>query len=438
MTSDDTHGPGIGPVASPPTGPIGAAPGGPPTGPIGGVGGPPTGPIGGVGGPPPTGPIGGAGGPGAGAPPGPAPETGGLPGLLPTGPVAVTAIGPRLTPEGVRRAAFTRTGIGRRGYSETDVERFRSRVVQEIGQANAEKAELRREQQRLRAEVQRLRDYYRRHQVDVDKGTAPAPGQEEAPAELVPAGPTPDAVNVMSQAQQAADQHIAQAEDYARRLVSGARRQYEEILVAAHDQADRATAEARELFTRASHVPDPPPTTAEVDLLQERVTYLRTFAQVTQVQLRSILDGLRQELDRLALPEPTPPSPPEPAGRPVEQQRSASPETGRFLGQVTAGPATGAAPVSRAPESGRRSATPAHASPPLDPAVAPSPTGSLGQPPHGQAAPPGQAAAAPLGSSGQAPPPYGGSASPATGPIRAVPTPPRGFPARGTLPVRTS
>jgi hypothetical protein len=289
--------------------------------------------------------------------------------------------------------------------------------------------------------VQRLRDYYRRHQVDVDKGTAPAPGQEEAPAELVPAGPTPDAVNVMSQAQQAADQHIAQAEDYARRLVSGARRQYEEILVAAHDQADRATAEARELFTRASHVPDPPPTTAEVDLLQERVTYLRTFAQVTQVQLRSILDGLRQELDRLALPEP---SPPDPAGRPVEQQRSASPETGRFLGQVTAGPATGAGPVSRAPEPGRRSATPAHASPPLDPAVAPSPTASLGQTPHGQAAAPGQAAAAPpgrsapLGAPGQEPTPYGGSASPATGPIRAVPTPPRGFPARGTLPVRTS
>jgi hypothetical protein len=32
--------------------------------------------------------------------------------------------------------------------------------------------------------------------------------------------------------------------------------------------------------------------------LQSRLAYMRTFAQVTHVQLRSILDALRQELDQ--------------------------------------------------------------------------------------------------------------------------------------------
>ena len=102
----------------------------------------------------------------------------------------------------------------------------------------------------------------------------------------------------MSQAQQAADQHIAQAEDYARRLVANARLQYEEILHRAHDQAQAAAAEAgrvaEEQQQRAPHE-DP----AEMQYLQSRLAYMRTFAQVTQVQLRSILDALRTELDQL-------------------------------------------------------------------------------------------------------------------------------------------
>jgi cell division septum initiation protein DivIVA len=208
----------------------------------------------------------------------------------------------------VRRAEFGRTGLGRRGYSETDVEQFRTRVVQEISQATAEKAELRTEAQRLRIEVQRLRDYYRRQRVDVDraeKAKAAASAMEEPDAAP---GPSPDAVNLMSQAQQAADQHIAQAEDYVRRLVSGARRQYDEILVSAQEQAERVTAEAQELLERAGTAQGRPAGSDDVAELQERVTYLRTFAQVTQVQLRGMLDGLRTELDRLTFPEPKPPA----------------------------------------------------------------------------------------------------------------------------------
>ena len=64
----------------------------------------------------------------------------------------------RLTPEVARHLDFPRSPLGRRGYGEADVERFRNRVVLELINAAAEQAELRRE-------IQRLRDYYRRQGV---------------------------------------------------------------------------------------------------------------------------------------------------------------------------------------------------------------------------------------------------------------------------------
>jgi DivIVA domain-containing protein len=211
-----------------------------------------------------------------------------------------SAVVQRLTPDGVRRFEFGRTPIGRRGYNEADVERFRARVVHEIGQSNAEKAALRQELQRQRDEVQRLRDYYRRNRVDVD---APAGQKNGASTQINLNIANVQAVNVMSQAQQAADQHIAQAEDYARRLVANARLQYEEILARAHEQAQEAAAEAGRLYEAGEQRrPDAGRSeehAAEMQYLQSRLAYMRTFAQVTQVQLRSILDALRQELDQL-------------------------------------------------------------------------------------------------------------------------------------------
>jgi cell division septum initiation protein DivIVA len=211
----------------------------------------------------------------------------------------------RLSPDAVRRFEFGRTPIGRRGYSETDVEHFRGRVVHEIVQSTAERAALRQELQRQREEVQRLRDYFRRNRVDVDAvvGQTGQPGQPAQPPQQQPATQvnvniaTVQAVNVMSQAQQAADQHIAQAEDYARRLVANARLQYEEILHRAHDQAQAAAAEAGRVAEEEQNAPQEDP--SEMQYLQSRLAYMRTFAQVTQVQLRSILDALRQELDQL-------------------------------------------------------------------------------------------------------------------------------------------
>jgi cell division initiation protein len=213
-------------------------------------------------------------------------------------------IGNRLTPEGVRRIEFPRTPLGRRGYNEADVERFRDRVVHEIGKSSAEKAE-------LRQEIQRLRDYYRRNRVDLEGADRPSGRRAQGAAGTVDSDrPSAQAVNVMSAAQQAADQHIARAEDYARRLVANARVQYEDILLSAHEQAERAAAEASRLYeaglaasNRSTGDPGMPP--GEMQELESRLAYMRTFTQVTQVQLRSILDALREELDHLTvLPQP--------------------------------------------------------------------------------------------------------------------------------------
>ena len=133
---------------------------------------------------------------------------------------------PRLTPEQVRRAEFTRTPLGRRGYLEEDVVRFREGVADQLAQSDAEKAE-------LRAELDRLRNYFRRQQID--------------PATA-----------------------LSEAEATASRQRPG-------------DPAELAE----------------PVALAELEI---KIDQLRTFADATQGQMRSMVDGLRQHLDRLATP----------------------------------------------------------------------------------------------------------------------------------------
>jgi DivIVA domain-containing protein len=192
--------------------------------------------------------------------------------------------GVRLTPETVRRWDFTRTPLGRRGYLEADVDRFRRIVADEIAHADAEKAE-------LRAELDRLRNYFRSQHIDLTEG-----GNGTGPPARH-SGISVQAVNMMSMAQQAADQHIAQAETYARQLVGDARRQCEELLLSSHGQAAEAARAATEAYQ--ANQSDGGVGSAATAELEGRIAYLRTFADVTQVQVTSILQALGHELDRL-------------------------------------------------------------------------------------------------------------------------------------------
>jgi DivIVA domain-containing protein len=185
-----------------------------------------------------------------------------------------------LSPDRVRTWQFSRTPMGRRGYNEEEVRLFLSRVAEELAAGDAEKAA-------LRAEVRRLRNYYRDRNIDVD---APRPDVAEG-------GPSLAAINLMSQAQQAADAQVAQAEEYCRRLVVQAREHYEAVLREAAEQASLAAESAGAAY-RASAEHDAAGG-VEREALERRIAWLRTFAEVTQVQLRSVLEALTREVDKL-------------------------------------------------------------------------------------------------------------------------------------------
>jgi len=191
----------------------------------------------------------------------------------------------RLTPEAVRRREFIRSPLGRRGYLKSDVDRFRVQVADEIAYADAEKAE-------LRGELDRLRNYFRDNRIDPAAMQVNGNGRGPAP------GPSVQAVNMMSTAQQAADQHISQAESYAREMVGDARKQYEQILLTAQARAEEAAAEAAKALQAAESITG---TSVHSEELESKIAYLRTFAEVTQVQMRSILQALGQELERLTV-----------------------------------------------------------------------------------------------------------------------------------------
>jgi cell division initiation protein len=180
-----------------------------------------------------------------------------------------------LTPDQVRKKQFSRAKLARRGYSEEEVEAFLYRVADEMAGGDKEKAD-------LRAEIDRLKNWYKNQGADV---TDPAVAQPRISI---------DAVNILSRAQQTADAQIAEAEDYARRLVGQARQQYELTLQEAQQRAEEAADEAVDAYRSSGAVQS-----AEAEELESRIAYLRTFAEVTQVQLRAVLEGLANEVNKL-------------------------------------------------------------------------------------------------------------------------------------------
>jgi hypothetical protein len=101
---------------------------------------------------------------------------------------------------------------------------------------------------------------------------------------------TTGAVSLLTQAQLIADKAISDAEQYARDLVLTARNQYREILERAEASASQATG-AIPVQPAGAPVPE--------------IEYVRTYAQVAQIQLRSVLDALTEQVDRLGtLPQP--------------------------------------------------------------------------------------------------------------------------------------
>lgn len=171
-----------------------------------------------------------------------------------------------LSADAVRAARFESR---RRGFDPDDVLLFLNQVANDIQAADAERASLRAQLHTVRAELDELR-----HE---SRGEQQGQGQVEISVH---------AVDLLSQAQQIADSCVAEAEQYARDLIDAARGQYQDILHRAQQAAADSVRDLADVqLERGVTVPE--------------IEYVRTYARVAQVQLRSVLDALTHEVDKL-------------------------------------------------------------------------------------------------------------------------------------------
>lgn len=165
-----------------------------------------------------------------------------------------------------------------RGFDEHEVREYLTLLADQVQASDLERSELRAENDTLRAEAGELR-------------------RAAADDEI-----NPQAVLLFSQAQQVADQLVEEAVIHARDLMTSARNQQREILEQAHRAAETAAREAaqangRDLVASAATAP-----TGSYDAHQQpvpEIEYVRTFARVAQVQLRSVIEALTEEVDKL-------------------------------------------------------------------------------------------------------------------------------------------
>ncbi|MFF2370647.1 DivIVA domain-containing protein [Agromyces sp. NPDC058110] len=193
--------------------------------------------------------------------------------------------------------SFATRPIG--GYDRAEVDAFLADLAQTVLEVREALDEDRRELAELRAENAKLRST---DNADLENEVALG------------------AVGLLSQAQMIADKAVADAEAYARDLVLTARTQYRETQERNADAAAAASAAAA-----SASAAEPTTATGSIALpSMPEIEYVRTYAQVAQIQLRSVLDALTEQVDRLgSLPmhdgaeaaattptaEPTTPSP---------------------------------------------------------------------------------------------------------------------------------
>jgi DivIVA domain-containing protein len=154
----------------------------------------------------------------------------------------------------VSDVSFSTKHIGG-GYDRAEVDAFLHELSESVAAVRAAVDSGREELANLRAENARL------------SAAAGADLEQEIAA---------GAVGLLSQAQLIADRAVADAEQYARDLVVAARDEYREVL----ERAERSAGHVVAGLTMQEG-----PTLPEIE-------YVRTYAKVAQIQLRSVLDAL--------------------------------------------------------------------------------------------------------------------------------------------------
>jgi DivIVA domain-containing protein len=209
--------------------------------------------------------------------------------------------GERLTPDQVQSISFPASRLGRRGYDEDHVRAFCAQVEGEL-------VTLLNERTSLWEEVERLR----RRVLDGETGEVPGYRPEDAHIQ---------AVRILSNAQQTADQYVADAQNYSRQLAEDARRRRDEVLADARAHAERMLEEAHQQASRAAVAAVGGPVNgAERADVSAELAYLRTFSDVYRTHLRAYLEALlrnveeweRAEKSSLSAVREAPPLPPGP------------------------------------------------------------------------------------------------------------------------------
>jgi cell division initiation protein len=198
---------------------------------------------------------------------------------------------PRATPQEIRDAAFPRTI---HGYDQKEVRAYLEELASQVESADVRCSAVTAEAAELRQEVARLR--------------AAQPGADVVRQEI-----SVQAVELLSKAQQAADEAVSQAEQYARDLVLTAREQYREIIQRAQETAGSTVQAVEQAVGQAA------PAGPVYDHPLPEIEYVRTFARVAQSQLKSVLDALAEEVDKLGqLPQLATPARANPGSRAPE------------------------------------------------------------------------------------------------------------------------
>jgi DivIVA domain-containing protein len=183
-----------------------------------------------------------------------------------------TPLGPRLSPHAIRKATFSQRI---RGCDPTEVREFLERVADALQAAEDERLV-------LLAEIERLRTTAR--PVDT-----PDPSRRE---EI-----NAHAVALFSQAQLVADRLVAEHVEHSRSLMTNARAQQRELLTQAqrnhHGDGGVGGAPLHGGTSAAGG-------SRNYGLPVPEIEYVRTYTQIAQTQLRSVIEALSEQVDKLS------------------------------------------------------------------------------------------------------------------------------------------
>ncbi|MGN6330610.1 MAG: DivIVA domain-containing protein [Motilibacteraceae bacterium] len=232
-----------------------------------------------------------------------------------------------LTPEDVQNKTFGASGLGRKGYDETEVDDFLDEVYDEMARLTRENEELSTKlsacQRSLAAAQEQLRQQAAAP-AQTAAPTEPTPASTPAPPP-VPAAPAPPApvapapaeaaAGILALAQRTADEHVAEAKKQADGIVGEARSRADQI---ARETEERQ----RRTLGALEH---------ERSELERRVEGLRAFEREYRSRLKNYLENQLRELE--STPEAAPgssparpggaaPAPGQPGGAPAGDRPS--------------------------------------------------------------------------------------------------------------------